>query len=215
MSAVFRIVNGKPDLGADSVDTLEYIALREILKDDPDKPVRDVDLRDGHYIVPGDPAKAKTGYLEAAYQVGDGTPTVQRFQFIKDQDAWRVLRVLGAGQIAEAHPHETPTAESAPEKQMIYQTAARLEKDVVKNIPAKGIYGAEFTAKHNDKNRLGVCEVSYRPLPGRRTGEGVVPVPAEERQLGVGARTRQDRDGGSRERHHPEATDGGEAEGES
>ncbi|MBI3570398.1 MAG: hypothetical protein HY082_04745, partial [Gammaproteobacteria bacterium] len=24
----------------------------------------------------------------------------------------------------------------------------------------------EFTAKHNDKNRLGVCGVSYRPLPG-------------------------------------------------
>ncbi|MEK7697534.1 MAG: hypothetical protein AAB346_05320 [Pseudomonadota bacterium] len=161
----FRIVNGKPDLGADSVDTLEYIALREILKDDPDKPVRDVDLRDGHYIVPGDPAKAKTGYLEAAYQVGDGTPTVQRFQFIKDQNEWRLLRALGAGQIAEAHPHEPPTAESAPEKQMIYQTAARLEKDVVKKYPAKGIYGAEFTANHNDKNRLGVCEVSYRPLP--------------------------------------------------
>ena len=162
----FRIVNGKPDLGADSVDTLEYIALREILKDDPDKPVKDVDLRDGHYILPGDPAKAKTGYIEAAYQVGDGTPTVQRFQFIKDQDAWRVLRVLGAGQIAEAHPHETPTAESTPEKQLIYQTAARLEKDVIKKHPAKGIYGAEFSAKHNDKNRLGVCEVSYRPSPG-------------------------------------------------
>ncbi|MBI3574511.1 MAG: hypothetical protein HY083_02470 [Gammaproteobacteria bacterium] len=161
----FRIVNGKPDLGADSVDTLEYIALREILKDDPDKPVRDVDLRDGHYIIPGDPAKAKTGYLEAAYQVGDGTPTVQRFQFIKDQNEWRVLRALGAGQIAEAHPHEPPTAESAPEKQMVYQTAARLEKDVVKKHPTKGIYGAEFTANRNDKNRLGVCEVSYRPLP--------------------------------------------------
>ena len=133
----FRIVNGKPDLGADSVDTLEYIALREVLKDDPDKPVRDVDLRDGHYIVPGDPAKAKTGYLEAAYQVGDGTPTVQRFQFIKDQNEWRLLRALGAGQIAEAHPHEPPTAESAPEKQMVYQTAVRLEKDVAKNIPRR------------------------------------------------------------------------------
>ena len=119
------------------MDTLEYIALREVLKDDPDKPVRDVDLRDGHYIVPGDPAKAKTGYLEAAYQVGDGTPTVQRFQFIKDQNEWRLLRALGAGQIAEAHPHEPPTAESAPEKQMVYQTAVRLEKDVAKNIPRR------------------------------------------------------------------------------
>ncbi len=161
----FRIVNGKPDLGADSVDTLEYIALREILKDDPDKPVKDVDLRDGHYIVPGDAARPKTGYLEAAYQVGDGATTVQRFQFVKDKDEWRVLRALGAGQIAEAHPYEPPTAESAPEKQMVYQTAARLEKDVAKKHPTKGIYGAEFTANYNDKNRLGVCEVSYRLLP--------------------------------------------------
>lgn len=161
----FRIVNGKPDLGADSVDTLEYIALREILKDDPDKPVKDVDLRDGHYILPGDPAKAKTGYLEAAYQVGDGAPTVQRFQFIKDKGEWRVLGVLGAGQIAEAHPHETPTAESAPEKQMVYQAAARLEKDVAKKHPQKGIYSVEFATNYNDKNRLGVCAVSYRLLP--------------------------------------------------
>ena len=126
-------------------------------KDDPDKPVRDVDLRDGHYIIPGDPAKAKTGYIEAVYQVGDGTPTVQRFQFIKDQNEWRVLRALGAGQIAEAHPHEPPTAESAPEKQMIYQTAARLGKRYLSKVSREGhLRRAEFTANHNDKNRLGV-----------------------------------------------------------
>lgn len=161
----FRIVNGKPDLAADSVDTLEYLALHEVLKDDPDKTVKDVDLRDGHYVLPGDADKPKTGYLEAAYQVGDGTPVVQRFQFVKDKGEWRVLRVLGANQIVEAHPHDVPTANSAPDKQMIYQAAVRLEKDAAKKHPAKGIYGVEFTAMHNDKNRLGVCQVSYRPLP--------------------------------------------------
>jgi len=160
----FRIVNGKPDLGADSVDTLEYLALREILKDDPDKPVKDIDLRDGHYILPGDPEKPKTGYLEAGYQVGEAPPAIQRYQFVKDKGEWRVLRVLGANQIEEAHPYEAPTAASAPEKQMVYQAAKRLEADVAKKQPKKGIYGAEFAARFNDKNRLGVCEVSYRPL---------------------------------------------------
>lgn len=162
----FRIVNGKPDLGADSVDTLEYLALREILKDDPDKAVKDVDLRDGYYIIPGDSAKPMTGYLEAAYQVGDNAPTVQRFQFVKDKDVWRVLRALGANQLAEARPHEVPTAASPAEKQLVYQAAARLEKDVAKKHPKKGIYGAAFEARTNDKNRLGVCEASYRLAPG-------------------------------------------------
>lgn len=162
----FRIVAGKPDLTADSVDTLEYLALREILKDDPDKAVKDVDLRDGHYVIPGDAAKPKTGYLEAAYQLGDGAPTVQRFQFVKDKDEWRVLRALGANQLAEAHPYETPTAESPAERQLVYQAAARFEKDIAKKQPKKGIYGATFEARTNDKNRLGVCEVSYRLAPG-------------------------------------------------
>lgn len=162
----FRIVAGKPDLTADSVDTLEYLALREILRDDPDKAVKDVDLRDGYYIIPGDAAKPKTGYLEAAYQVGDGAPAVQRFQFVKDKDEWRVLRMLGANQLAEAHPHETPTAASTAEQQLVFQTAARLEKDVAKKYPKKGIYGAAFEARTNAKNRLGVCEASYRLAPG-------------------------------------------------
>ncbi len=161
----FRIVNGKPDLTADSVDTLEYLALREILKDDPDKAVKDVDLRDGHYVIPGDASKPKTGYLEAAYQVGDGTPAVQRFQFVKDKDEWRVLRALGANQLAEAHPYEVPTSASSAERQLVYQAAVRLEKDIAKKQPKKGIYGAAFEARTNDKNRLGVCEVSYRLAP--------------------------------------------------
>lgn len=159
----FRIIDGKPDLAADSVDTLEYLALREILKDDPDKAVQDVDLRDGHYVIPGDATKPKTGYLEAAYQLGEGAPTVQRFQFVKEAEGWRVLRVLAANQLAEAHPHEAPNAESKPEQQMIYQAAARLEKDLAKKQPKKGIYGAMFDARANDKTRLGLCEISYRP----------------------------------------------------
>lgn len=161
----FRIVNGKPDLTADSVDTLEYLALREILKDDPDKRIEDPDLRDGFYVIPGDATKPKTGYLEAAYRVAEAGPVVQRFQFVKDQEEWRVLRVLAANQLDEAHPFEAPTAASPPEKQMIYQSAARLEKDVVKKHPKKGLYGTAFEAGYNDKNRLGVCVASYRLAP--------------------------------------------------
>ena len=161
----FRIVNGKPDLGADSVDTLEYIALREILKDDPDKPVRDVDLRDGHYIIPGDPAKAKTGYLESCLPSGrwhaDGAalPVHQG----PGQMA-RVTRTRRGPDRRGASPRASDRGERAGETDDLPDGRAAGKRCCQKH-PAKGIYGAEFTANHNDKNRLGVCEVSYRPLP--------------------------------------------------
>jgi hypothetical protein len=161
----FRIVNGKPDLSADSVDTLEYLALHEILKDDPDKQIKNPDLRDGYYVIPGDANRPKTGYLEAAFQAGDARPAVQRFQFVKEKEEWRVLRVLAANQLDEAHPFEVPTAASPPAKQMIYQSAVRLEKDTARTHPQKGLYGTSFEVRFNDKTRLGVCEANYRLAP--------------------------------------------------
>lgn len=161
----FRIINGQPDLASDSVDTLEFLALKEILKDDPDKPIGNVVLRDGRYVIPADAARPKTGYLEAVYQVGDGQPLVRRFQFVKDRDIWRLLRTLSAAQIDEAHPHEIPDAEGPPERFIVYLAAKRLEAAVAKKQPGKGIYGQEFSARFSDKRKIGVCEVSYRSGP--------------------------------------------------
>ncbi len=88
----FRIVDGKPDLAADSVDTLQYLALRELLKDDPNKSLEVISFRDGRYAKPASPGKNMTGSIEVEYRVGQGSPSVQRFQFEKDAGAWKVVR---------------------------------------------------------------------------------------------------------------------------
>lgn len=89
----FRIVNGKPDLSADSIGTLEFLALRELLKDDPDKPVEVLAMRNGRIETASD---KPTGYLEIEYRIGAaGKAEVQRYEFVKEADAWKVARVLG------------------------------------------------------------------------------------------------------------------------
>lgn len=90
----FRIVDGKPDLSADSVDTLQYLALRELLKDDPDKSLEVISFRDGRYAQAGSPGKNMTGSIEVEYRVGQGSPAVQQFQFEKDAGAWKVVRAV-------------------------------------------------------------------------------------------------------------------------
>lgn len=86
----FRIVDGKPDLTADSVDTLQYLALRELLKDDPNKSLEVISFRDGRYAA-GAPGKNMTGSIEVEYRVGQGRAAVRRFQFEKEAGAWKVV----------------------------------------------------------------------------------------------------------------------------
>lgn len=86
----FRIVDGKPDLSADSVDTLQYLALRELLKDDPNKALEVISFRQGRYAEAA-PGKNMTGSIEVEYRIGRGSPVVQRFQFEKDAGAWKVV----------------------------------------------------------------------------------------------------------------------------
>jgi hypothetical protein len=88
----FRIVDGKPDLSADSVDTLQYLALRELLKDDPNKSLEVISFRDGRYAQAGSPGKNMTGSIEVEYRIGQGPSAVQQFQFEKDAGAWKVVR---------------------------------------------------------------------------------------------------------------------------
>ncbi len=92
----FRIVDGQPDLAADSLGTLEYLALRELLKDDPDKPVKVLAMRHGR-LETG--AKGKpSGSLEIEYRVGEsGKPVVERYQFVKEAGTWQVTRVTKVG----------------------------------------------------------------------------------------------------------------------
>lgn len=86
----FRIVNGKPDLSVDSIDTLQFLALREVLQDDPNKPMQNLAFHGGRYVTSTE-ADKPTGYIELQYQSGAAKPQVQKFQFVKKNGEWRIL----------------------------------------------------------------------------------------------------------------------------
>ncbi len=156
----FRMINGVPDLSADDTETLAYLALREILKDDPDKVLSDPVLRDMRLdTTAGD---VPSGYLEAAYGVGGGAPVVQRFQFAKENGEWRVKQTLGAHQIGEAHPVTAPGAKDKPEKLFPYLAAKKLESEINKKNSTKGIFVSDIKTRNSDKLKIGDCEVTYR-----------------------------------------------------
>jgi hypothetical protein len=154
----FRIVDGKPDLSADDTETLGYLALREILKDDPDKVLADPLLRDMRINTEGVPS----GYVEAVYGVAGGAPVVQRFQFVKEKGEWRVMRTLRTDQIHEAHPVQVPGAKDKPDALFPYLAARKLEADTNKKNPKKGIFVSAITARHSDKHKVGDAVITYR-----------------------------------------------------
>ena len=158
----FRIVDGKPDLSTDSADTLQYLALRELLKDDPNKSLEVMSFRDGRYVQPESAGKNMTGYIEAEYRIGQSSLGMQRYQFEKEGGAWKVVRALNGNQLDEAHPLQAPGAKDSPPKMLTYLTAKKLEADVQKKYPSKYIYQPEFMSRHSEKFKIGVCEASYR-----------------------------------------------------
>jgi hypothetical protein len=164
----FRFVDGKPDLSADSTDTLQYLALRELLKDDPDKQVDVVAFRDGRYAADAG-QKNNTGYIEIEYRAGaQAASEIKRFQFVKDPD-WKVRGTLALDQIDEAHPISAPGANDSPAQVISYLAAKRLEADAKKKAPKKGIYGVSMVTRHNPKTKVGVADASYQTEPGGAT----------------------------------------------
>ena len=161
----FRLIDGKPDLSADAPETLEFLALRDILKGDPTKPVQDVYVRDTRLNNPDAPGQPMTGYLELEYRLGEGKPNVQRYQFVKEKDEWTIGKTLKPNQLDEAHPVKPVGKDEAPARLFTYLAAKRLESDVQKKHPKDGIYGAQFSSRFSDKYKLGVCEVGYRLAP--------------------------------------------------
>ncbi len=161
----FRIINGKPDLTADSVDTLQYLALAELLKNDKDNNLNVVAARDGRYAQPESPGKNMTGYIETEYRYGEGTTKVQRFQFVKDTNGWKVARALNGNQLDEAHPPLLPGPKDAPAKVLTYLAARKLEIDIQKKVPKQDIYVPGFTTRYSDKFKIGVCEATYKLDP--------------------------------------------------
>jgi hypothetical protein len=156
----FRIIDGKPDLSADSIETLQYLVLHELLKGDPERPVKDVAFYDAR-VEAGQGGGAPTGFADVDYRVGDSPMATERWQFVKENDAWRVRGQLRTSELDEAHPLKPPSAKEAPAA-LIHAAAKRLETQVKKK-PGQGVYSAVLSARHSDKTKIGVAEINYRP----------------------------------------------------
>ncbi len=156
----FRIIDGKPDLSADSNDTLEYLTLKELLKDDPDRQIEVIAFRDHRFTAD----KTRAGYVEVEYRFAQGNADIKRFQFVKDPE-WKVRAApLALNQIDEAHPVVVPGPKDKPEQVLSYLAAKQLEAGAKKKA-AKGLYGVSFVTRHNLKTKLGVAEASYKFEP--------------------------------------------------
>jgi hypothetical protein len=149
----------------DSVDTLQYLALRELLKDDANKTLEVLGFRDGRYSQPDSSSKNMTGYIEAEYRKDQSAPSVRRFQFEKDAGTWKLVKTLKENQLDEAHPLQAPNKKDSPAKVLTHLAAKKLEADIRKKFPAKGIYEPIFVTRHSDKFKIGVCEANYRLEP--------------------------------------------------
>ncbi|MDH5649214.1 MAG: hypothetical protein OEY67_06125 [Gammaproteobacteria bacterium] len=87
--AGFKVVNGSPDLGSDSGETLMFVALAHLIQDDPNKPISNVVYRNAKY---DDSGRNRTGSLEVEYQVGKGPTVKQWFEFKKEEGIWTVSK---------------------------------------------------------------------------------------------------------------------------
>jgi hypothetical protein len=161
----FRIVNGKPDLTADSVDTLQYLAFHELLKGDTNNTMEVIASRDGRYSQPDSPNTNMTGYLEVEYRVAGGPSQIRRYQFEKDGGSWKIASTLNANQLDEAHPLHVPGPKDPPAKVLTYLAAKKFETDVQKKHPKNNIYEPGFTTRYSDKFKIGVCETRYKLEP--------------------------------------------------
>lgn len=136
----FRLINGKPDLTSDSVYTLEHVAQKYIEEKNPKHAVKVLEFRDGTYTEPNPSKKFQRGYVEMKFQVGVEQPSVIRVQFIKDLFGWRVFRTLSKNQTYHAHPIDPDLIKEPLDGLFAYLAAKKIEEEVHKQFPERGIY---------------------------------------------------------------------------
>jgi formylglycine-generating enzyme required for sulfatase activity len=161
----FRLVDGKPDLFGDTLETLQYAAELYLNEHYPQKPVKLLEVGEGSgrnygrhavrrpYVdrrgrVHGASRIPQTGWYVLVFRVGDGTPLTKRFQFVKDKETgWKVFGTLNMDQLPGAHPYEPPGRENYSRKKPTgyysavvgLLSARNMESNAQKLFPGKGI----------------------------------------------------------------------------
>lgn len=156
-----RLIGDKPDLTSDSFRTLEYVAQKHIEIKKPGQTIKVLNFRDGSLTQPHPSIKAQIGYIEMKYQIGNGSPLVIRFQFVKETDGWRVYRTLNKNQIYQAHPVEIPNPKDPSHKLFEYIVAKKVETDVQKQFQDKGIHNVQITYGYSPPVKMGEGKIKY------------------------------------------------------
>jgi hypothetical protein len=160
----FIVKDGKPDITADSLDTLKYVAKIYIQSKHPGLDLNELKYHDTTYTHPHPSKKHQTGYLEARYRGKDGEPRIERLQFIKDPSGWQVHSTLRKDQLRSAHPIERTESKDPLAGLFEYLLAQKIEGEVQRQFPGKAIYtGMGFGNRcgYNPLVNMGDCKVTY------------------------------------------------------
>jgi hypothetical protein len=157
----FKLINGKPDLTADSFTTLEFIAQDYLQKSMPGQSVKFINRIGGKIIHRGPSGNTPFGFADIVYQIGNGWPASIRLQFVKDKGNWRIYRTLEKNQLHEAHPFKIPGPNDEISDQFEYLAAIKLEKEIQSRFSDKGIYDTLFIVDYNPQMKMGQCSVQY------------------------------------------------------
>jgi hypothetical protein len=97
----FRLINGKPDLTSDSLETLEHVAKKYIEEKNPETTVKILEFRDGTYWGHHPSSKgSQTGYIEIKYTLeGDKKPTEKSYLFRLTENGWILDREMKENEI--------------------------------------------------------------------------------------------------------------------
>lgn len=127
-----KIRNGKPDRSFSSFDTLEYIAMDYLRKQEGEADLGDVERFDGYYTSDDDEAGSlQKGYIAIEYKKPDTGIVIARLQMKKDTAGWQVFRRLDETELEEAHPFVADPSRSPTPRSSYYmeELTARFIED--------------------------------------------------------------------------------------
>ena len=159
----FRLVDGKPDLTLDNFDNLKYLALYDVLKSDPKQDIQDIKHHDTRFqsYNKSQPKHVQSGSLDMEYRIGAGETQTRRYQFVKEDGTWRVLRTLEINQVHEAHPYKAPDENSSTSDQLRYLTAEALEQHATSAHNGMGLYNVQYSYRYQKKNNIAQGTARY------------------------------------------------------
>jgi hypothetical protein len=155
-----RLIDGHPDLQSDDFDTLEYATKLYLEKKFKSSNVEIVKTSHQTMWL----HSQKKGILDVEYKVGDHETEIIRIRLAKGPDGWIVVQELRNDQLFWAHPLEPVDQQTADRSEIFnHLTAKRLEEQLQKEFPGKGLYFSHYSvARGTKKGDIRQVDFSYK-----------------------------------------------------